>query len=115
MTKHRYSMPDRNDRTDHAKLAGLTDADICYDDIPHLDDMAWTPDAAPVLDSLHVFPAAKGWTVRQSGSARARGRFATKSEAVTAAIKLARAKRSSMAVHDRDGVIRLFRSFASAR
>lgn len=54
----------------------------------------------------HVVPAAKGWSVKRAGASKASGTYATQSEAIDAATRIARNQRTELYVHGRDGRIR---------
>lgn len=54
----------------------------------------------------HVVPNGERWSVRRAGAARASGTFATQSEAIAEARRLARSQGAELYIHGRDGRIR---------
>lgn len=54
----------------------------------------------------HVVPNGGKWSVRKAGASRATGTFATQSEAIREARKIAKNQGSELYIHGRDGRIR---------
>jgi len=54
----------------------------------------------------HVVPTAGGWSVRKAGSSKATSTHATQTEAIEAAVKIARIQQTERYIHGRDGRIR---------
>ncbi|MFG1238610.1 DUF2188 domain-containing protein [Xanthobacter autotrophicus DSM 597] len=63
----------------------------------------------------HVVPREGGWAVRSSGSARVSGRYATQEEAIAAAVRIAKTKKTEVYIHGRDGLIRSRNSYGEDR
>lgn len=54
----------------------------------------------------HVVPNGEKWSVRRAGSSRASGTYSTQREAVERAKDIARAQKTELYIHGRDGRIR---------
>ncbi|MBX6426928.1 MAG: DUF2188 domain-containing protein [Variibacter sp.] len=62
----------------------------------------------------HVIPNPKGgWSVRQSGAARATRTFATQDAALRFAKRVARQEHADLYIHRRDGTIREVESYGA--
>jgi hypothetical protein len=62
---------------------------------------------------VHVVPSDKGWRVEVEGSSRARSTHATQADARRAGRDVARANKSELLVHGRNGQIRERSSYGS--
>lgn len=54
----------------------------------------------------HVVPNGEKWSVRRAGSSRASGTYGTQKEAVQRAKDIAKAQKTELYIHGRDGRIR---------
>ncbi len=61
----------------------------------------------------HVVPSANGWSVKRAGATKASGIYATQSEAIDAATRIARNQKTELYVHGRDGRIRERNSYGN--
>jgi hypothetical protein len=61
----------------------------------------------------HVVPSDNGWALRKAGSAKVTRTFATQTEAIAAAIKIAKNQKTELYIHGRNGRIRERNSYGS--
>lgn len=54
----------------------------------------------------HVVPDGRAWSVKNAGSSRAKGTFATQTAAIKAATRIARTQQTEVYIHGKDGRIR---------
>ncbi|WP_310071943.1 DUF2188 domain-containing protein [Phyllobacterium sp. 1468] len=59
----------------------------------------------------HVVPNGNKWSVRRAGASKVSGTFSTQKEAIDRASDLARAQKTELYIHGRDGRIRERNSF----
>lgn len=66
------------------------------------------------FETLHVIPLGKGWVVKSASSEKPIEKRDTKTEAISAARKLAKTKDTDIIVYGRSGSFKLSRSDADA-
>ena len=66
-----------------------------------------------VVRALHVVPKSGGWVVTASGAAQPTQQFSRKEDAVQFGESVAKRKRTSLIIHDRDGKVQDVDTYAS--